>query len=43
VRPNRTCADGSCDTSDDAVPFAMTEGALATIWVRSSELRITQH
>lgn len=34
VRPNRTCTTGSCDSGDDAVPFALTEGALATIWVR---------
>ncbi|KHO00972.1 N-glycosylation protein EOS1 [Metarhizium album ARSEF 1941] len=32
VRPNRECTTGSCDGGDDAVPFALTEGALATIW-----------
>lgn len=34
VRPNRACTTGSCDGGEDAVPFALTEGALATIWVR---------
>ncbi|KAG8420361.1 hypothetical protein J3459_011138 [Metarhizium acridum] len=32
VRPNRACTTGPCNGGDDAVPFALTEGALATIW-----------
>ncbi|TWU74657.1 hypothetical protein ED733_003454 [Metarhizium rileyi] len=32
VRANRACTTGPCDAGDDAVPFALTEGALATIW-----------
>lgn len=34
VRPNRACTTAPCNGGDDAVPFALTEGALATIWVR---------
>ncbi|KIE00504.1 N-glycosylation protein EOS1, partial [Metarhizium majus ARSEF 297] len=32
VRPNRACTTAPCNGGDDAVPFAVTEGALATIW-----------
>jgi hypothetical protein len=34
VRANPSCTTGPCDGGDDAVPFALTEGALATMWVR---------
>lgn len=39
VRPKRSCITGTCEDlagSDDAVSFALTEAALATIWVRIS-------